>query len=71
MDGKAQGRGLNVWRALINKEWKETKYAGEMKDGKWHGHGIMVVANGNMYEVDWKDGKAHGTGVYVGANGDR
>ncbi len=61
-DGKARGRGTNVWRALINGDWKEKKYTGEMKDGKWHGRGICVTANGDRYEGDWKDGKEHGRG---------
>ena len=69
--GKAQGRGTQVWRALIAGDWKEKKYTGEMKDGKEHGRGIYVSAIGNRYEGDWKDGARHGRGVYVWASGNR
>ncbi len=31
VNGKAQGRGTQVWRYLEDEEWKETKYTGDMK----------------------------------------
>ena len=71
VDGKAQGRGAQVWRYLEDGEWKEDKYTGEMKDGKQHGRGVLVEANGDRYEGDWRDGKPHGRGDMVWANGDR
>ena len=74
MNGKAPGRGAQVWRHLEDEEWKESKYTAEMKDGKGHGRGVLVFANGDRsdrYEGDWKDGKRHGRGVKVWANGDR
>ena len=70
-NGKTQGRGTQDWRYLVNGEWKESKYTGEMKDGKQHGRGVYVWANGDRYEGDWKDGKPYGRGVYVWANGNR
>ncbi len=74
VNGKAQGRGAQVGWHLENEEWKGSKYTTEMKDGKAHGRGVLVFANGNRsdrYEGDWKDGKRHGRGVKVWANGDR
>ena len=41
-NGKAQGRGTQVWRYLEDEEWKESKYTGEMKNGKEHGRGVYV-----------------------------
>jgi len=73
-NGKAQGRGAQVWRHLEDEEWKGSKYTAEMKDGKGHGRGVLVFANGDRsdrYQGDWKDGKRHGCGVKVWANGDR
>ena len=43
----------------------------EYRDGKQHGGGVAVWANGNRYEGDWKDDNKHGRGVFVWANGDR
>ena len=68
-NGKAQGRGTQVWRYLDDEEWKEQIYTGEMKDGKEHGRGIFVYASGNRYEGDFKDGNFDGRGVYVTASG--
>ncbi len=70
-NGKAQGRGTEVWRALEDGEWKESKYTGEMKDSKQHGRGVSVGANGTRYEGEWKNGKWHGRGVLVTASGDK
>ncbi len=71
VDRMAQGRGAQVWRYLEDKEWKESKYTGEMKDGKKHGHGVLMWADGGRYEGEWKDGKEHGHGVLMWADGDR
>ncbi len=46
VNGKAQGRGAQVWRYSEDGEWKTEKYTGEMKDGKKHGRGVLVGANG-------------------------
>ena len=69
--GKAHGRGIQVWRVLIDGEWKEGEYTGEMKGGKKHGRGVTVWANGDRYEGEYRDGKRHGRGVFVGADGAR
>ena len=69
-NGKAQGRGTEVWRYFEDGEWKESKYEGGMKDGKKHGPGVYVWASGNRYEGDYKDDKLHGRGTYHFANGD-
>ena len=45
-------------------------YTGQSKNGKAHGKGKMVFANGDEYEGEWKDGKMYGEGVYKYANGD-
>ncbi len=68
--GKAQGRGTQVWRYLEDGEWKESKYTGEMKDGRNNGRGVLW-ASGDRYEGDWKDGNFHGRGVLVFASGNR
>ncbi len=70
-NGKAQGRGTEVWRYVEDGEWKEHKYTGENKGGKAHGRGVAVFANGDRYEGEYRDGKQHGRGVWVGVSGDR
>jgi hypothetical protein len=47
----------------------KVEYEGELKDGKRHGKGKYVYANGAVYEGDWKDDKRHGSGNFVCANG--
>ena len=51
-NGKAQGRGTAVRRYLHDGEWIEDKYTVEIKDGKGHGHGLLVFGNGDRYEGD-------------------
>ncbi len=68
-NGKAQGHGTALWRSVEDGEWKEIRYEGDYKDGKRHGRGVYVGANGDRYEGDWKDGKAHGRGVEMWADG--
>lgn len=36
----------------------DTKYVGEMKDGMFHGKGILFFPNGSKYEATWENGKA-------------
>ncbi len=68
---KAGGYGELKWRYLVDEEWKEQNYEGLMREGKQHGHGIYVWANGDRYEGGFKEGMLHGHGVFVWANGDR
>ena len=70
-DGKAHGRGTEVWQYVEDGEWKESRYEGWMRDGKRHGHGVIVWASGARYEGDWKDDKSHGHGVYESKDGAR
>lgn len=43
-------------------------YVGEKKDGKKHGTGKMIYANGDTYEGSWKNDKYHGFGVFKSKN---
>ncbi len=67
--GKAHGQGSLRWRYLEDDEWKVSKYTGEMKDGKEHGRGVYVEANGDRYEGEFRNGKRHGHGVVVWTSG--
>ena len=43
VNGKAQGRGAQVWRHWEDEEWKGSKYTGGMEDGKGHGTRYFCV----------------------------
>ena len=43
----------------------------EWRNGKQHGRGARVSADGNRYEDEWRDGKRHGRGSHIFANGNR
>jgi hypothetical protein len=36
----------------------ETKYEGELKDGKFHGQGTLYFPNGSKYVASWEHGIA-------------
>ena len=47
------------------------KYSGGWKDGKKHGSGTLVSANGDRYTGEFKNGKKHGEGRYEYTNGSK
>ena len=66
-NGRASGGGTMFWRYS---SWTE-RYDGEMRDGKRHGRGTYVWANGNRYDGEWREGHGHGRATWVGSNGAR
>jgi hypothetical protein len=46
-------------------------YAGELKDGLRHGHGVMMWADGDVYNGQWQNDERHGHGHYTYAHGDQ
>ena len=59
VDGKASGWGRNVWRG----SYGESVYEGECRNGKRHGRGALLRANGQTYEGEWRADKMHGQGT--------
>ena len=51
-------------------EWEEANYAGQHRDGKPHGQGVLTFANGDRYEGGFVDGEIRGRGTMYLANGD-
>ena len=45
------------------------KYAGEVENGRPHGHGAMNYADGSRYIGDWQDGRRNGQGSLTSADG--
>ena len=71
VDGKASGRGTEVFRYRDHGVWKEERYVGDMRGGKLNGRGTLTYDNGDRYEGDFVDAKRVGHGTYTHANGDR
>jgi hypothetical protein len=42
------------------------KYRGFFKDGKYHGEGRMIYADGSVYDGEWKEGKINTKITYTG-----
>jgi len=40
-------------------------YFGYLRDGRPHGRGVYVYADGNRYEGEWRNGLPHGSGRFV------
>jgi hypothetical protein len=62
-NGKHIKDGTEIWP-------NGTKYVGEFKSNKWHGHGTHTTANENIYVGEFKDGNRSGKGTLTYANGD-
>ena len=58
-----------------NGRWTENgtgiRYDGEYRDGKRHGRGTMIWANGDRYAGEYRDGKAQGRGTMTWTDGTR
>jgi len=46
-----------------------SRYKGDIVEGKKEGFGKYVYVNGATYEGEWKDGKRHGKGIFIPADG--
>ena len=47
-----------------------TKYTGDMLNGKQEGYGIQIWEDGAKYEGEWKNGKTNGYGIFYHPDGD-
>ena len=69
--GRANGYGVLVWELVKDGARLTSRYEGRMRNGKRHGQGMYVGANGTRYEGGYKNGKRHGRGIYTDAEGNR
>ena len=61
-----QGRNIGGYQTQVIVRSAQFLYSRHGKQpGKKHGHGILRISNGTIYEGDWKDGCRHGHGVEV------
>ena len=69
-DGKASGKGEEVWRFRKDGEWKTSGGEGELRGGKTReGHWINRYSDGDVWEGPYVDGKPHGLWVRGGFYG--
>jgi len=69
--GKMSGSGKLVWSYVKRDKRLQSTFEGQWKDGRPHGQGVLIKANGDHYAGQYKDGKKHGQGVYTYASGTR
>jgi hypothetical protein len=55
-------RLYNIYRELF--EGLDV-YQGDLLNGKKHGNGTMIYANGDVYDGDWKDDNMYGKGKFT------
>lgn len=67
----AEGPGTTVWQFLLNGQWQEETFEGNMAGGKRNGHGVSQWHDGERYEGNWLDNKRHGAGVSEWPDGNR
>lgn len=56
--GREHGRGV-----LLSRD-RRVVFDGDFVDGKLHGKGVCVFANGDVYRGDWRENARHGVGEY-------
>lgn len=73
--GVVEGRGKLVWRvrgsAAYDRSAVYSTYAGEIRDGRPHGHGRLERRDGEVFEGEWVAGLLHGRGMHLDAAGNR
>ena len=57
------------WHGLCAHRDVGEVYDGEWRNGKPHGQGQYVYADGDVYEGEWLNGKRHGQGNHIGIAG--
>lgn len=69
--GPAEGPGSGEWRWTADGQARVARFEGPRREGRAHGPGIYIFANGNRYDGMYQDGRQQGRGVYTWANGDQ
>ncbi len=69
--GPAEGPGSGDWRWTENGQARLARFQGPRREGRAHGQGTYIYANGNRYDGMYQDGRQQGRGVFTWANGDK
>ena len=60
------------WEWYKSKKWKrDSKYVGEIENGKPNGQGTLSYLSGTKYVGEYKDGKKNGQGTQTGSDGEK
>ena len=66
-----QGSDILKWTNCfgIESPFKNDKYLGEFKDGRWNGNGTYIFADGRQYVGEWRNYRYNGLGIEYDKNG--
>jgi len=67
---RSEKNGIEAWYE-DGDEKKESKYVGDIKNGKPNGQGTETSPEGETYEGEWKDGKKEGKGNFIQVDGSK
>jgi len=67
---RSEKNGIEAWY-LDGDEKKESKYVGDITNGKPNGQGTQTSPEGETYEGEWKDGKKEGKGKFIQVDGSK
>jgi len=67
---RSEKNGIEAWYE-DGDEKKESKYVGDIKNGKPNGQGTETSPEGETYEGEWKDGKKEGKGKFIQVDGSK
>ncbi|XP_071807191.1 radial spoke head 10 homolog B-like isoform X1 [Asterias amurensis] len=72
VNGIQDGHGEHTWylRRLPGSQYPlRNQYIGDFQQGKRHGYGVFLYANGAKYEGEWMENKKCGRGLFTFKNG--
>ena len=67
---QSEKNGIEAWYE-DGDEKKESKYVGDITNGKPNGQGTETSPEGETYEGEWKDGKKDGKGKFIQVDGSK
>ena len=59
----------NINTSALNKSIKNSNYIGDLKNGEYHGKGVLKLTDGSIYCGEFIDGKMQGKGILILPNG--
>jgi hypothetical protein len=73
--GRASGKGVVSWRvqgaARYDTRAVHHSYEGAMRDGRFHGHGVLRYRDGTLIDGAWENGALQGHAILRDAQGNR
>ncbi|MCL2719080.1 MAG: hypothetical protein FWE14_09920 [Lachnospiraceae bacterium] len=60
--------GGDSLKEVFHEDFNEFNYTGDLRNGRFTGHGLMTFINGGHFEGDFSVGRFAGAGNYIGNN---